>query len=98
MHLILAIKYKNRIEHALIYDPNENEMFTASRNQGMKLNGKRIRIKQDIILTNSIINLSLNDCNINQNKYNMFKIIVGRMNKFLNFFPINGNFHVLFLN
>lgn len=71
----IAVKYKDRIEHGLIYDPNKNEMFTASRNQGTKLNGKRIRVKEELNLKNSLISLSLNDFEINNKKYNMYKIL-----------------------
>jgi len=40
----IALKHKNRLEQAVIYDPMRQEMFTASRGEGAKLNGKRLRV------------------------------------------------------
>ena len=39
----IALKYKGKLEHAVIYDPNRDEEFTASRGRGAALNGRRIR-------------------------------------------------------
>lgn len=71
----IAIKYKDRIEHGLFYDPSKNEMFKASRNQGAILNGKRIRVKKKLTIKNSIIGVSINDIFKENGKYNMFRII-----------------------
>jgi myo-inositol-1(or 4)-monophosphatase len=38
--------YKGKPEHAVILDPSKQEEFTASRGQGAKLNGRRIRVSQ----------------------------------------------------
>lgn len=40
----IAIQYKNHIEHGVIYDPLRQELFSASRGQGAKLNQYRIRV------------------------------------------------------
>ena len=40
----IAVKHKNRIEHGVIYDPNRQELFTATRGKGAKLNDHRIRV------------------------------------------------------
>jgi myo-inositol-1(or 4)-monophosphatase len=40
----IAISYKNRIEHGLIYDPVRQELFTATRGKGAQLNDRRIRV------------------------------------------------------
>lgn len=40
----IAIAHKNRIEHAVIYDPNRQELFTATRGKGAQLNDRRIRV------------------------------------------------------
>ncbi|MCD6039174.1 MAG: suhB 1 [Gammaproteobacteria bacterium] len=40
----IGIRYKNRIEHGVIYDPIHQELFTASRGKGARLNDKRIRV------------------------------------------------------
>jgi len=40
----IAIRYQNRIEHSVIFDPVREELFIASRGKGAKLNDHRIRV------------------------------------------------------
>lgn len=40
----IAVMHKNKIEHGLIYDPVRQELFTASRGKGAKLNERKIRV------------------------------------------------------
>jgi myo-inositol-1(or 4)-monophosphatase len=40
----IAVMQKGRVEHAVIYDPLRQELFTASHGQGAKLNQYRIRV------------------------------------------------------
>lgn len=40
----IALRHKNRLEQAVVYDPLREELFTASRGEGAQLNGKRIRV------------------------------------------------------
>ncbi|MCL4155083.1 UNVERIFIED_CONTAM: hypothetical protein GTU68_048072 [Idotea baltica] len=40
----IAVTYKGRLEHAVIYDPTLDELFTASRGDGARLNNRRIRV------------------------------------------------------
>lgn len=40
----IAVKHKDRLEHAVVYDPLKDELFTASRGEGAKLNDRRIRV------------------------------------------------------
>lgn len=42
----IAVAYKNRIEHGVIYDPNRQELFTATRGKGAQLNERRIRVSE----------------------------------------------------
>lgn len=42
----IALKHKNDLEHAVVYDPIKDEMFTASRGSGAQLNGRRLRVSQ----------------------------------------------------
>lgn len=42
----IALQYKNKIEHGVIYDPVRQELFTASRGKGAKLGQYRIRVSQ----------------------------------------------------
>ena len=60
----IAIKYKGKLEHGLIYDPFRDELFTASRGNGARLNNYRIRVanlsslKQSLVSTTIITNSS----------------------------------------
>ncbi|EKD55439.1 MAG: myo-inositol-1(or 4)-monophosphatase [uncultured bacterium] len=40
----IALSYKGKIEHGVIYDPIRQELFTASRGKGAQLNNRRIRV------------------------------------------------------
>ncbi|QBQ53280.1 inositol-1-monophosphatase [Nitrosococcus wardiae] len=40
----IAVKHKGRLQHAVIYDPLRQELFTASRGSGAQLNERRIRV------------------------------------------------------
>lgn len=42
----IAVTYKNKIEHGVIYDPVRQELFTATRGKGAQLNERRIRVAQ----------------------------------------------------
>jgi myo-inositol-1(or 4)-monophosphatase len=42
----IAVAHKNRIEHGVIYDPNRQELFTATRGKGAVLNDRRIRVSE----------------------------------------------------
>lgn len=42
----IAVRHKNKIEHGVIYDPNRQELFTASRGKGAQLNERRIRVSE----------------------------------------------------
>lgn len=40
----IALAHKGVLAHAVVYDPNRNELFTASKGGGAFLNDKRIRV------------------------------------------------------
>lgn len=40
----IALRVKNRLEVAVVYDPVSQEMFTAARGEGAQLNDKKIRV------------------------------------------------------
>jgi len=40
----IALQRKGRLEHAVVFDPHKNELFTASRGSGAQLNDRRIRV------------------------------------------------------
>ncbi len=51
----VALVVKGRQEHAAIYDPLRQELFTASRGQGAQLNGRRIRVSGETKLARSLL-------------------------------------------
>src|SRR5688572_23219460 len=51
----IAISHKNKIEHGVIYDPLRQELFTASRGKGAKLNNHRIRVSASKQLHGSLL-------------------------------------------
>ena len=51
----IAVKEKNHIEHAVIYDPIRQELFTASRGRGATLNQKKLRVSQTSHIHESLI-------------------------------------------
>lgn len=40
----IALRYRGRLEQAVVYDPLREEMFTASRGQGAQLNDRKLRV------------------------------------------------------
>lgn len=51
----IALKHKGVLTHAVIYDPNMNELFTASRGTGAFLNDRRIRVSKRTKLDDCLI-------------------------------------------
>lgn len=40
----IAVSYKGKIEHGVIYDPVKQELFSASRGKGARVNDRRMRV------------------------------------------------------
>jgi myo-inositol-1(or 4)-monophosphatase len=40
----IALKYRDTLDQAVVYDPYKQELFTASKGGGAALNGRRIRV------------------------------------------------------
>ncbi|MDU0810196.1 MAG: inositol monophosphatase family protein [Burkholderia sp.] len=55
----IALVYKGIITQAVIYDPNKNDLFTATRGRGAYLNDRRIRVSQCSLLSGSVIGTCL---------------------------------------
>lgn len=55
----IALRVKNRIEHAVVYDPFRHECFAASRGRGARLNDRRIRVSKVIQLNQAILGAGL---------------------------------------
>jgi myo-inositol-1(or 4)-monophosphatase len=51
----IALRHKNIITQAVIYDPTKNELFTASRGRGAYLNDRRIRVSKRTQLAAALI-------------------------------------------
>lgn len=51
----IAVRIKGKTEVACVYDPMQNELFTAQRGSGAQLNSARIRVKQPKDLQGAII-------------------------------------------
>ncbi|MGZ0019775.1 inositol monophosphatase family protein [Nitrosomonas sp. wSCUT-2] len=51
----IALKHKGVLTHAVVYDPNMNELFTASRGTGAFLNDRRIRVSKRTKLEDCLI-------------------------------------------
>jgi myo-inositol-1(or 4)-monophosphatase len=51
----IALLHKGVPNHAVVYDPNRNELFTASKGAGAFLNEKRIRVSKRAKLDEALI-------------------------------------------
>jgi myo-inositol-1(or 4)-monophosphatase len=51
----IALKYKNKLEVAVVYDPVRDELFTAERGGGAMLNGRKIRVTKPTSLRGTLI-------------------------------------------
>lgn len=53
----IAVRKNNIIEHGIVFDPMRNDLYTATRNHGAQLNGRRLRVTQAKNLQRSTIAL-----------------------------------------
>src|SRR5690554_3728553 len=51
----IGVMVKGRVEHAVIFDPLRDELFTASRGEGAKLNDRRLRVSKRKDLNGALI-------------------------------------------
>jgi myo-inositol-1(or 4)-monophosphatase len=51
----IGVQRRGRMEHAVVYDPLRQELFTASRGEGAQLDGKRIRVSAHVGLERALI-------------------------------------------
>ena len=56
-HFAVSIsqQFKGRTEHAVVFDPIRDEMFTATRGSGAYMNNERIRVSQRLDLEGAIL-------------------------------------------
>ena len=51
----IAMAFKGKVEHAVIYDPSRNDLFTATRGRGAFVNDRRLRVSKRIRLSDCLI-------------------------------------------
>ncbi len=51
----IALSFKGKIEHAVVYDPSRNDLFTATRGRGAFLNERRIRVSKRTQLKDCLV-------------------------------------------
>lgn len=51
----IACRHRGRLEHAVVYDPMRQEVFTASRGDGAHLENRRIRVSKQRTLEGSLV-------------------------------------------
>ena len=51
----IAIRHRGALAHGVIYDPNRNELFTASKGRGAFLNDRRIRVSKCLRLGDALV-------------------------------------------
>ncbi|MBD7960450.1 inositol monophosphatase [Comamonas sp. CMM02] len=51
----IALSFKGKIEHAVVYDPTRNDLFTATRGRGAFLNERRIRVSKRTQLKDCLV-------------------------------------------
>jgi len=53
----IAVQHKGVMEHGIVYDPLRQELFTATRGGGARLNNRRIRVSTRKVLTHSLLGI-----------------------------------------
>jgi myo-inositol-1(or 4)-monophosphatase len=51
----IGVQVRGRMEHAVVFDPMRQEMFTASRGEGSQCDGRKIRVSKQTTLEGSLI-------------------------------------------
>src|SRR6516225_117613 len=51
----IAYAQAGAAQHAVVFDPNRNELFTASRGRGAFLNDRRIRVSKRVRLADALV-------------------------------------------
>jgi myo-inositol-1(or 4)-monophosphatase len=51
----IAVQRRGALEHAVVYDPAKNELFTASNGRGAFLNDRRIRVSKCLKLDDALV-------------------------------------------
>jgi myo-inositol-1(or 4)-monophosphatase len=51
----IGVQHRGSLTHAVVYDPNRNELFTASKGGGAFLNDRRIRVSKCLKLQDALV-------------------------------------------
>ncbi|HUQ11169.1 MAG TPA: inositol monophosphatase family protein [Steroidobacteraceae bacterium] len=51
----IGVQVRGRMEHAVVFDPMRQELFTASRGDGAQLDGRRMRVSKQTTLEGALI-------------------------------------------
>jgi len=51
----IGVQRRGALEHAVVYDPTKNELFTASKGRGAFLNDRRIRVSKCLKLDDALV-------------------------------------------
>jgi myo-inositol-1(or 4)-monophosphatase len=51
----IGVQEKGRMEHAVVYDPLRQELFTASRGAGAQVDGRKIRVSGQMEMTRALL-------------------------------------------
>jgi myo-inositol-1(or 4)-monophosphatase len=76
----IAIRVKNRIEHAVVYDPLRHECFSASRGRGARLNDRRLRVSKQTQLSAALLasGFPFRDVALAQRYLPTFEVMIGK--------------------
>lgn len=77
----IALKHKDILSKAVVYNPNNNELFTASKGGGAYLNNQRLRVSKRIRLEDCLIGTGIpfRDLTHMDAYLNIFKDIIPRV-------------------
>jgi myo-inositol-1(or 4)-monophosphatase len=51
----IALEYRGQVQQAVVYDPNRNDLFYASKGRGAFLNDKRLRVSKRLRMADALI-------------------------------------------
>ncbi len=74
----IALEYRGRLEHAVVYNPIHDELFSASRGEGAELNNKRLRVSKQPGLEGALLGTGFpykKDQNIDNYMKTLYKFI-----------------------
>jgi myo-inositol-1(or 4)-monophosphatase len=55
----IGVEQKGRLQHAVVYDPLRQELFTASRGEGAQVDGRRIRVSSQRTVEGALLGTGL---------------------------------------